>query len=272
MERLEGFTAQLRGLHEPAIEALRRAIARYEQLLVGQPERVWLGERLTECHRLLAGSLRADGRLEEARTVLTRVVELVDGWPESFRQWNAIRSQLRHGLGVRAQLSAEVGDFAACMTQIADYLAAEREPGDWIGHETAARTCLQALEVARQRGQEPWCSRFAERARGLLTDALEFADGDHFENVDPRMLAIMRSNSLAILVDVELACDDASAASRAQHGVVHGYRVAFDARSSQRNRERLAGALQKLVELCDAAGDAAGADAGRAELEGVSGR
>ena len=49
--------------------------------------------------------------------------------------------------------------------------------------------------------------------------------------------------------------------------VVDGYRTAFEARLSNRNRSRLLNALKTWLELLEAAGDERGAQACRGEIE-----
>lgn len=261
--RMRGTVRGLQGRNEDAAAAQREAVQRYEQLWATQPDSVWVGARLVDVRENLARSLLALGDTERAAPLVAAAMELHTALLPKLPSNDQVANKRRElvELGVRIDIAGR--RFDAALAGMQRYLELGPAPDfDWIGKETVAKLCLVGARTAGD--DAAWRTRLAQAARDGVANAL--ASGANRNDPSSPMVAVMRANTLQLLVTVEREFGTPAAAAAAQRGVVDGYRLAFDARQNARNRGRVEGALKGLIELLRAAGDTGGAEAVEQEL------
>ncbi len=261
--RLRGAVCSLQNRHADAADAQRQAVQRYERLYASKPDSVWIGSRVVDVRENLARSLLHLGDAEPAAALVAAATQLHEQLAPKLPPSGQVANKRRElvELGVRVAIAGR--HFEAALDGMQRYLELGADPEfDWIGKEMVARL---ALEGARAAGDDVgWRDRMAQRARDGIADAL--ASGANRNDPNSAMVAVMRSNTLQLLVTTEREFGTPAAAAAAQRGVVDGYRIAFDARKTARNRGRVEAAYRTLIDLWHKAGDAGAAEKAEREL------
>jgi len=247
-------------LHEPpeapeALAALAAAIALADEAVNAEPNSTELRERRIEMRTRHGKALRTNGDAVAAQAVLLAALAEQDELrgrtmsPEIFSvRRQALRSEL-------ARVAAALGDIEAVLEHVQDYLAVATNV-DWGGKLNAGRLLVEFAKGP--------LSAQAERVLAAAREVMEqaFACGDAFgkagaPDASPAMLAAMRANTWAVVVDIERAAGDGRAEVRAL-GEIAACRAETNAQAgSDRSRSQLHAActnwLQRLLEVDDAA-------------------
>ncbi|MFK7739040.1 MAG: protein kinase [Planctomycetota bacterium] len=259
LDLTNGIISARTGELERAEGALRKAAEQYEALQEQRTDILWPKLRLVEIEQRLAQVLLDQNKLAQADEWVATAQRHLQALDDSIYEQNG-PARLRRALaGLRARVYARLGRHEACRSSF-DQLMNVIPDGDWQSRNSAADIALDALRTTDK--DSPWRAPFADLVRETLASAIAIGG----EDPASLMVAIMRSKSLKTLAAAEQVVGNLSAAADAQKGVVAGFRKAFEARPTERNRQRVAAAMQSLAALLDRNQDPQAAAAVRAEL------
>ncbi len=135
-----------------------------------------------------------------------------------------------------ARVRGLTGDVAGAIELFATL---GRDDNDWVGRDFAGRGMLETcFALPKDDARRP---DLLQRARAVLQASLQ---KERAQDLDDPMVLVMRSGTLLIQAELEQAVGDWRAAATAWAGVVDGYSASFEGRASDRNRVRLARAMQ----------------------------
>ncbi len=264
LARVRGIVHSHQRQHARAAEWQRAALAGYEELAAQAPDALWLAGRIVDLRENLARSLIALHDNDGAAPLVESALALQRRIAPRLAQAVHARIQERELIELATRIDIARGQLSAVESNLDAMLALAPDPAnDWIGRDTVARLALLAIAAAAPGSQER--ERFEQRCRKEIEAATANAPGS-VEELSP-MHAVMRSNSLRTLVELELELGNKSAAAASQSQVTAGYRRAWTGQQTARNKQRLASNLQRLAELREAADDHSGAGAARRELD-----
>jgi hypothetical protein len=135
-----------------------------------------------------------------------------------------------------ARVRGLTGDVAGAIELFATL---GRDDNDWVGRDFAGKGLLETcFALPKDDARRP---DLLQRARAVLQASLQ---KERAQDLDDPMVLVMRSGTLLIQAELEQEVGDWRAAATAWAGVVDGYAASFEGRASDRNRVRLARAMQ----------------------------
>lgn len=259
---LRGSVAERLKQPEQVLEAQREAVALYERLLANEPNLVESSVKLIDAQRRLATTLIRAGEHKEAEVLVNRALAARAAYLEQTEVSSTTMRWSRQLFMLKIQLDTANRNFAAVLDSMDTYLSlAPDQSQDWLGRKNIASAALLNARAATEHAA--WRARFVDRIRSVLAQDLEpYTQGN---GLNP-MIALMRSNSLRILVTAEREFGEAAEAASVQAEVVSGYQIAFHKQGTKRARARLVRAMNQQAKLLAAAGDEDAAEQCRQEL------
>jgi len=241
-QRLEALGVQvraqereIRGDLDGAIDDFAAAIAMLDAL-VRDPDDVEISERSLHLKVLRADLLLRRRRVDEARAVFEMALPAMAELKSRHARpddWRVKDRNIREAL---ARVRGMTGDVAGAV-ELFGRLG--QQENDWIGRDKAGQGLLELCRsLPADDGRR---ADLLARARTVLHSSL---DRERAKDLADRSVLVMRSGTCRILAEVEQEAGNWPAAATAWAGVVGGYAASFAGRASDRNRERLAQAMQ----------------------------